>query len=193
VLGGVTEVNVFWEMYKYVKFWFIEPAARPSSCAQKKVFNFTLKQFLHNQDWNRYNGSTIRLTRCSSMFSIEGCQIRGTSFDNATHVEKQSAGTRSYKTKGAACEIARKSRPVRDPAYWTSVRPASGEILRPATLNDDSRVARRSFFGWLFLSWFWIMSCQRYFINPRRTTWRISTGVSWWGSRPFRCGLVRTK
>ena len=32
--------------------------------------------------------------------------------------------------------------------------------------------------------WFWIKSRQKYLTNPRRTTCRISTGVSWCGSRP---------
>jgi hypothetical protein len=45
-------------------------------------------------------------------------------------------------TNGTDCASARKSRPVNEPEYCTSVFPASGEIPRPDVSNEESRVAR---------------------------------------------------
>lgn len=100
---------------------------------------------------------------------------------NASQVSKHSAGTRSYSTKGAACAIARKSLPVNEPAYLTRVLPANGGIPSPLTSREDRRVVRRAFWE-LFIRL--MASRQKYLTNPKRMTCRISTGVSWWASKP---------
>ena len=119
------------------------------------------------------------LTQWVSISSISGCQIKGRSLDKATHVFKQSSETRSYATNGAACAMALKSRPVRDPEYCTSVWPAKGEIQSPKTSNEESQVAKRFFFSVLLPSWFCTRSRHRYLTNPNKMMCKISTGVSW--------------
>lgn len=91
-------------------------------------------------------------------------------------------------TNGAVCAMDRKSRPVRDPAYFTKVSPCSGEIPSPSTLRLSRRVVRIFFCS--SLAWFCTTSRQKYLTNPSSTTWRISTGVSVCGSRPREMDLM---
>lgn len=115
------------------------------------------------------------LTQYNVIFWISGYQINETMCPAATHSLIMSSLTRPYNTNAIICTIVLKLRPMRLPLYWMRYHARTGSIFRPFTSTDRSLASNTCRLADTLNSA--QVKPHAYLITPRRTVWRISTGL----------------